>query len=166
ARGERVGPGRAGGPPQRPPRAAQRGRPADLPPAVHGFEGVRGEYGLRVLAGAQHLARRDRDLPAVPVGQRLDPAAPFAHHQGPEVDAHIPASRGEVVVHIQLAGPPGGLDCEVLASPLGPPVTEGAHEDATSLGAEPAPARDYRHESTLGHFWGERPVTWTVKSDG
>src|SRR5262249_52079412 len=107
-----------------------------------------------------------RDPRGLPSGPRLHPAAPFAHHQGPEVDAHIQAGRAEVVVHIQLAGPPGGLDREVMTSLRGQPVTEGAHQDATSLWAEPVPARDYRHESTLGHFWGERPVTWTVKSDG
>src|SRR6516165_1029317 len=142
-----VGPGLFDLQPQRPLLAAEREGAGDLAAAVGRWpEAVRGEHGLRVLVGAQHLARGDGDLPAVPVGQRLDAAGPVPHDQ---------AGRAEVVVHPQVTGPPGGLDGEVMTRLRGQTITESAQQNAATVGAELVPACHYHHGSTLGHFWGD-----------
>src|SRR5215467_3119613 len=141
-----IGPGLLDLQPQRPRLAAQRESAADLAGAAgRGPEAVRGEHRLRVLVGAQHLARGDGDLPAVPVGQRLDPARPVPHDQGSQVDVHLQAGRAEVLVHPQVTGPPGGLHGEVMTCLRGQTITESAQQNAATAGTELVPSCDYHH---------------------
>ena len=77
------------------------------------------------------------------------------HYKGAHIDAYIEVSRAEVVVHTKHRRPAGGLDGEVMTCLRGQPVTERVQDNASLVRAELVATREYRHGSTLGHFWGD-----------
>ena len=76
------------------------------PPSASGLKSV----AVKVASGWRSAARvfrgGHRDLPPVPVGQRLEPAGALAHDQRVQVDPRVQAGRAQVVAEAQYAGPP------------------------------------------------------------
>ena len=54
---------------------------------------------------AQHAARGDRDLAAVPVSERLEPAGALPDDERAHLDPHLNVGRIQIVGHRDLAGP-------------------------------------------------------------
>src|SRR5262249_47549946 len=58
----------------------------------------------------------------------------------------------------QLARPAGHLDAQVMAGCRGQPVPGGAQHEPVTVRADLVTSSGNRHDSTVGHMWGERPA--------
>src|SRR5262245_61925030 len=143
---------------QRPLDAVQREGPLERPPVVPGRrEPAGGEPRLGVLLGGQDAPRRRGDLTPVPVGQRLDPAVALADGPRGHVDRGLDGRQRLVVIDGELARPPGHVDDQVVARPRAQALAKRPQDDPAVVRAQPVMPRGYRHDSTLGQLWGERP---------